>query len=493
MNLKQNTLISIVATICLAICACSPNGTITETDNSSYTIFPDYKNVTIPCNIAPLNFSLVDAPELEYALLIEGNGQSIWVNANGKDFAIAPSKWKKLLKSETEHTLTFTIARKQDSKWIGGSPFVINVVPDQIDDYITYRLIPPGYESWTNMGIYQHQLSTSKQTTIFENTHTGLNCVNCHTAGNQSPQRTLLHMRAQNGGTYINRNGNIERIDAKTDSTISAFVYPAWHPNGQFIAFSNNLTAQTFHTSHPNLVEVFDDGSDVIVYDADYHEIFTSPLLKQPNVYETFPTFSPDGNWLYFCSAPAVDQIELNFANVHYSLCRIAFDAETRSFGNSVDTLYNAQKMGGSVSFPRISPDGRMLVFTLSQFGNFSIWHHDADLYAIDFTKRTLRRIDEINSPDVESYHSWSSNSRWLVFSSRRNDGQFTRPYFAYFDANGQAHKPFMLPQQNPAKHYMQLDFSYNIPEFMTGPAIVKTRQLYKAAQSEMIEAKYIY
>ena len=178
--------------------------------------------------------------------------------------------------------------------------------------------------------------------------------------------------------------------------------------------------------------------------------------------------------------------MELNYSQVHYSLCRIAFDAERGGFGNIVDTLYNAEQTGRSVSFPRVSPDGRIVVFVLSNYGNFSIWHSDAALYSMSLDgERKLKILDEINSSDVESYHSWSKNGRWMVFSSRRDDGLYTRPYFAYYDEEGKWYKPFMLPQKSPSQFYKRLDMSYNVPEFMDGPSEFSMRDILNVAKEE--------
>ena len=73
------------------------------------------------------------------------------------------------------------------------------------------------------------------------------------------------------------------------------------------------------------------------------------------------------------------------------------------------------------------------------------------------------------NSDQVESYHSWSHDGRWMVFSSRRLDGLYTRPYIVYVDKQGNVSKPFLLPQKDPKRFYADLMFSYNIPEFITG------------------------
>lgn len=498
MKTIKNTICSLSVLVTGAMfTACQQSGTISRSDNKDVEIYPDYKEVTIPCNIAAMNFSVCDSSDTQYALQIEAGDKKVWVNADGQDFSIPKSDWEDLVNLGSEKaapkTLSFTVAHEENGEWVGGKPFTMTVVPDSIDEYITYRLIPPGYVGWYKMGIYQQQLSTSEQTVVFENSHTNGNCVNCHTVGSQRSDRTLFHSRTYCPGTYIFRNDKIERIEAKTDSTISAFVYPSWHPNGKYIAFSNNATAQEFHTADLARIEVFDTKSDVIVYDADTHEIILSPLLRDEENLQTFPSFTPDGKWLYFCSAPMINKLSLNYKDVHYALCRIAFDAEKGTFGDKVDTLYNEK----SVSFPRISPDGKHIICTVHNWGNFSIWHKDADLYIADMDsidiavaegkKINLMPMTDVNSDNTESYHTWSSSSRWLVFSSRRDDGLYTRPYFTYIDKEGKAHKPFMLPQENPRKYYKQLDYSYNIPEFMTSAFDVPMRDILDTMHNDSI------
>ena len=492
------------------LCAsCSSDGTIARSDNYEAKIYPDYKDVTIPCNIAPMNFSVQDSSATKYALLIETKNSHVWVNADDKDFAIDKDDWKDLVSNvsaaavsdSTANKINFTIAREINGEWVGGKPFSMTVMPDSIDDYITYRLIPPGYESWYRMGIYQHQLSTSEESVVYENSHNTGACMNCHTPYAQQSDRSLFHLRTYDGGTYMLRDGIIERLGAKTDSTIGAFVYPGWHPNGKIIAFSNNKTAQTFHVSNLNRIEVFDAASDIVAYDVEKHEVFSTPLLKQKDKWETYPTFSPDGKWLYYCSAPSVNEVGLNFDQVKYSLCRIAFDTEKQQFGTEVDTIISATRniANHSVSFPRISPDGNFLVCTIHCYGNFSIWHKDANLFILDLRNADndvqsikIKQLSAANSKEeTDSYHSWSSNSRWLVFSSRRDDGLYTRPYFTYIDKEGNAHKPFMLPQKNPRKFFMERDLSYNIPEFMKDAVPTPMREIYASTKQDSLQVTY--
>ena len=88
------------------------------------------------------------------------------------------------------------------------------------------------------------------------------------------------------------------------------------------------------------------------------------------------------------------------------------------------------------------------------------------------------------NSNDVDSYHSWSSNGRWFVFTSKRTDGLCARPFIAYFDENGQASRPFLLPQKDP-RFYDSFLNNYNVPELVSGPVVSHRNRLLKAALDE--------
>jgi len=99
--------------------------------------------------------------------------------------------------------------------------------------------------------------------------------------------------------------------------------------------------------------------------------------------------------------------------------------------------------------------------------------------------------MSELNSKDVESYHSWSSNGRWVVFSTRRYDGNFTRPFFAHIDKDGHGSKPFELPQANPDYH-RQFMRSYNIPEFMRGPVTIAPQTFADVLKGEGEPVKYV-
>jgi len=434
------------------------------------SIYPDYLGVTIPVNIAPLCFSLTDEEALRIdAVVSDTHGHRL--HCQGKesvDFSL--DGWRKLLGQNCGDSLSITVSAKYADGWHTYRPFSIYVSPDSIDYGICYRLIEPGYEVWSKMGIYERNLSSFDEHPLIENTQFE-GCVNCHSFNRGNPADMSLHIRGLHGATLLRHNGGpISAYNTRTDQTLGFCVYPYWHPSGRYIAYSTNATSQLFHSADSNRIEVFDTASDLQVYDIDKNELLLSSLVKQDSVYETFPVFSADGRSLFFCAARALPEGSHQLDSIYYDLCRIDFNPETGKFGSRIDTLVYASAQHKSVSFPRPSYDGQFLCYTLSDYGQFSIWHHEADLYLLDLTTGQSFPMAKANSEDTESFHNWSSNSRWLVFSSRRDDGLFTRPYFCHVDTRGVVTKAFMLPQRSPRRFYRERFLSFNVPEFVTAP-----------------------
>lgn len=432
-------------------------------------LFPDYVEVTVPATIAPLNFR-AEAEYEKIDVVVRGaQGQGKPIHVQDRSVARFPAEdWATLLAQNQGGMLEITVSLKLKGEWIQYAPFSVYVSAEPIDQGLVYRLIAPGYEVYSKMGIYQRDLSTFKQTAIYENTLIPSSCVNCHSFCNNDPAKMSLHLRGEHGGTIFLNDGTLDFLNTKTQQTMSSCVYPYWHPSGKFVAYSVNQTQQVFHAIQDERIEVLDLASDIVVYDIERNVLFSCPQLKSETAFETFPAFSPDGKSLYFCSA-VPQKLPMDYKKVKYNLCRIAFDPESKTFAQQVDTLVAAASEGKSVSFPRPTPDGKYLVYTLSDYGNFSIWHREADLYLLDLQSGDSRRLDEVNSADVESYHSFSSNGRWMVFSSRRLDGLYTRPFITFVGEDGQMGKPFLLPQEDPEQNEMLL-YSYNIPEFVTAP-----------------------
>lgn len=469
----------------LVVTACREGLEPSEVKSENPDIFPDYIGVTIPTNIAPLNFkgkgdySAIDAK-------IEGSKKGIIQVQDKQVIQIPPKKWAQILEENKGDSIQITVSVKQNDKWIQYAPFPIYISKSPMDNHLVYRLIAPGYEIYSKMGIYQRDLTSFKQEPIIENTLIPGSCVNCHSFSQNNPKNMSFHIRGKKGGTILMKNGKIELLSTKTDSTMSKFVYPYWHPSGDYIVYSLNKTKQMFHSSKKERVEVVDFASDLVVYDVKKNQAIACDQLMKKDVFETFPSFSSDGRTLYFCQAEQ-KEIPSEYKEIRYNLCSISFNPEDGSLGEKIDTLFNASAQNKSVTFPRPSPDGQYIMFTLVDYGNFSIWHKEADLYLYNTETGDCRPISEVNSDDTESYHSWSSNSRWFVFSSRRLNGLYTRPFIASINEKGTVSKPFLLPQKTP-DFYLDLMQSFNIPEFVNGRVDIDPNEIEKAVNGDEIK-----
>lgn len=485
--MKLKLTLSILPVIALFLYACNSPIDSYEATNQPAKIYPAYEGTFIPYNIAPLNFKIQEEGN-DYRVRFSIQGKDSFELSTSADVIIPINKWRKLLENNKGENLHVKIFSSQDGKWYKYDDITFTIAQEPIDPYMAYRLIEPGYNAWNKMGLYQRCLENYQETPIMLNSLTDDNCMNCHTFHQNNPEQMVFHMRGKHGGTILSQNGEVKKIDTKAPWMVAAGVYPRWHPNARYIAFSTNKTFQVFHTVDPDKIEVFDMESDLILYDTEKDRIFTDSVIHRKNSYETFPEWSPDGKYLYFCTAPAME-MPRSYNQLKYSLVRVAFDPEKETFANEADTLVSAYTTGKSVSIPRISPDGKKLVFCLFNYGTFPIWHKENDLYELDLASGEVKEMTVVNSKETDSFHSWSSNGKWLLFSSRRTDGTYTRPYIAYLDNNGHWHQPFLLPQKDP-EYYDYLVKSYNVPEFITGKVNVSPNTFEKVGKGQALIPK---
>ena len=459
-------------------------------------IYPDYVNVTVPVNIAPLTFMPENSADGMIARYSAGDVEVVYEDK----MQPTADEWHQLTEKARGGAIEVDVFTRAADQWTRHKPFRIYVSPDSIDPYISYRLIAPSFVSYEALTINQRCLENYDESVIYDNMLCSFEkdgqCINCHHYQSYNPDRMQFHARQFNGGTVIAIDGQLDKINMRNDSILAAGVYPAWHPTLNFIVYATDKTFQNFHVTDANKIEVYDLASDIIAYDIDKNEV--TNLENDTTEFEVFPCWAPDGKTLYYCSAHFEFQdtahsksVEIihRYQDFKYNIYKKSFDPETRQFGPR-ELVYDASANNQSATLPRVSPDGRYLHFTAGKFGYFHIWHHDADIWSLDLQTGDVRPMTEINSPDTESYHSWSSNGRWVIVSSRRYDGTFTRPFIAHIDANGKGTKPFELPSADPDYH-RQFMRSYNIPEFMRGPVTITPHEFADILKGEALTVKY--
>jgi hypothetical protein len=449
-------------------------------------IHPDYRETVIPPNIAPLNF-LVEESGSQYCVKIHSKkGRAIQIFSRSPKIMIPQNRWHELLSVNRGEQLNFDIFVKTanpsatTSQWYCLSSITNQIANEDIDGFLVYRKIHPGHGFWRKMGIYERDLHRFDESLILDNNYFKGGCLNCHTFCNNRTDKMFIGIRSALYGSSVLliEDGDVNKIGTK-------FGYTSWHPSGRVAAYSINKVHQFFHTAASEVRDVIDIDSLLAYYIVDSKTIKTSPQISKKDRLETYPAWSADGRYLYFCSAPLTwsdhNIIPKNFDEIKYDLVRISYDIDSDTWGE-LETVLSAQDTGLSILLPRISPDGRWLLFCMCNYGCFPVYQESSDLYIIDLEaaqgtgKYEYRRL-EINSDKSESWHSWSSNGRWIAFSSKRHTGVFTRTYLSYVDRQGRIYNPLLLPQKDPT-YYDSCLWTYSVPELILEPVGVKKEKL---------------
>lgn len=435
-------------------------------------IRPDYSSTTIPFNIAPLNFAIEEPGELYCVKIASAKGDHIEVFSQRPTIQIPPEPWHALLNANRGQDLTFEIfAKDEEGQWTRYQSVTNRIAKEEIDGFLVYRRMYPTH-LWVKgeIGIYCRDLATFDESAVLSGMSVQNACLNCHSFPKNRGDKMLLGVRSHvyGTGTLLVDGQSVTKIGTKLG-------YTSWHPSGQMAVYSINNLPMFFHSSRNEVRDTADLDSLLAYYREDTQKVAIEPNLARKDRLENWPAWSADGKYLYFCSAPKLwedDKIfpPAGYEQLRYDLVRVAYDIEADRWGQ-VETVVSSKETGKSVAMPKCSADGRWLSFVLFDHGYFPAWQPDSDIYVIDLHAAeetgtfTAQRMD-LNSPQSESWQSWSSNGRWIVFSSKRLHGPFTRLMIAYVDPSGKATKPFVLPQEDPLFYESCLQ-TFNTPELV--------------------------
>lgn len=192
------------------------------------------------------------------------------------------------------------------------------------------------------------------------------------------------------------------------------------------------------------------------------------PGADDPNYVQTSAFWSPDGKYLVYSRAAAKDpyapgQKQATYANdpnetqIQYDLYRIPFNDGK---GGTPERVVGASENGMSNNFPKVSPDGKWIVFV--QCRNGLLMRPDSKLYIVPFEGGTARPLVS-NLPVMNSWHTFSPNGHWLAFSSK-TPSLYTELYLTHIDADGNSSPAILVENATAANR------AVNIPEFVNVP-----------------------
>lgn len=237
-------------------------------------------------------------------------------------------------------------------------------------------------------------------------------------------------------------------------------------PDGKYVVsaveevvyVANYLDFRFLQTFYPT-------GGVLAYYNRETGEIKVLPGADDPRYVQANAVWSPDGQTIAFARALAKDNFppgiplaqEANDPNEN----QIKYDLYTLPFNNGrggiAEPLLGASNNGRSNSFPKYSPDGKWIIYV--QAKNGLLMRPDSKLYIIPARGGEARRL-KCNTPLMNSWHSWSPNSRWLVFSSKFAK-PFTEMYLTHVDESGNDSPAILVPNSTAFNR------AVNIPEFV--------------------------
>ena len=203
-------------------------------------------------------------------------------------------------------------------------------------------------------------------------------------------------------------------------------------------------------------------------YSRESRTLKTLPGADDPDYVHTSAFWSPDGKYLVFSRERARDpfapgQPPAKYANdpnetqMQYDLYRIPFN---NGKGGKAERVIGASENGMSNNFPKVSPDGKWIVFVRNKNG--LLMRPDSQLYIVPFEGGVERRLN-CNLKVMNSWHSFSPNGRWLVFSSK-TPSYYTHMYLTHIDENGNDSPAILIEDATAANR------AVNIPEFVNIP-----------------------
>ncbi len=226
-------------------------------------------------------------------------------------------------------------------------------------------------------------------------------------------------------------------------------------------------------------------------YDRATGERHPLPGADDPEFVQTNGVWSPDGKYVVFAKAKAIDPYPANVriaayandpneAQIQYDLYRVPFNGGK---GGTAEPIAGASANGMSNSFPKVSPDGRWIVFV--QCRNGQVMRPDSQLYIVGAEGGEARRMRANMSP-MNSWHSFSPNGRWLVFSSKSR-GPYTKMYLTHIDEAGNDSPAILIDNSTAANRAVNLPEFVNIPPDglvkISSPAVDMYRQFDHAVE----------
>jgi tetratricopeptide (TPR) repeat protein len=237
-------------------------------------------------------------------------------------------------------------------------------------------------------------------------------------------------------------------------------------PDGQTVLSTVNEAIYVINFRGYKFGQVFYTTRGILAYySQETGEIRALPGADDPAYVQTDGVWTPDGKTVVFARGPASDPFltdrpratyagDPNETPMLYELYRIPFNDGR---GGQAEPIAGASNNGMSNNFPKVSPDGKWIVFVKCRNGQ--LLRPDGKLWIVP-AEGGEARLMRCNTPLMNSWHSFSPNGRWMVFSSKANR-PFTQLFLTHIDEEGNDSPAILIENCTAANR------AVNIPEFV--------------------------
>ncbi len=426
-------------------------------------------------------------------------GMPMESSATAQGWTPSGSAWEDIKKHSLEKPAQVTVTgydAGNPGRGLSRSDIAITTSKDLVEDSIFYRELPlPFKVAFKNplrtVWRFGSISSPAQPPVVLEKLSA---CGNCHSFSGDGKLMGMASDHGHDTGSYIIAETSqtmtiaasnlITWTDYRRQDHQQTFgLLPSLSPDGRHVLGTVKELPVVFMVK-PDLYfsEIFFPVQGIIsVYSREQREFSALPGADDPSLVQSNPVWSPDGRHIVFVRSVAhplksparaerldpeglppcicaADPDCVKFLEgkklFRYDLYRLPFNDGK---GGKAEPIIGASHNGRSNYFPKISPDGKWLVFCESN--KFMMLQPDSALYIVPAAGGRARRM-RCNTPRMNSWHSWSSNSRWLVFTSKANTA-YTQLFLTHVDANGQDSPPVLL------ENFTVPDLAANMPEFV--------------------------
>lgn len=418
-------------------------------------IIRPYDGASFPHNLAPPEIRWEDSVDNIWMVSITfpGENQPLRAISKEKRWRFSEESWGLICarlkgKSFSIEVRGCQVKGKQrvtDSVYVDRVRVRISEYP--VDPVIVYRLVSPLFHACKTPDVWYRRSGTFKKGLFLPGKD--LYCTNCHVfpkgpgVGERGAQmaiavRDQLHPRSRRRilGLY-----DFKTKEGRTLNINSFFM--GWSPDGAKVAVTHGGRVLVRAPITLETQQFFVQVADIYIVDTSNFAVKPLPGASEVKYMENFPTWSTDGKTIIFSRAEEIPATAVGVPGRKFDLYRIPYnDGE----GGKPTPIKGASLNDKSNFAARYSPDGCWVVF--NQAENASLVEPTADLYilAANDENASPRKLECNADNAMDSHHSWSSNSRWLLFVTKRDDGIFARIYLTEIDAQGRASPPVALP-----------------------------------------------